>query len=165
MRKKIDSYLIIGDGEKEKDKDASYVAQVGITNYSINEKRSILAMDAVKFIEERERMCKSFDNRCTECPAYDVFADGHCCVVELESTLDATDQVAIVEEWSTAHPCKTRQDVFLEQYPETNLDKYGIIQICPTQLFSAYRSDKLGCTNSHMMCQDCRRWFWMQEAE
>ena len=165
MRKKIDSYLIISNGEEEKDKGISCVARIGIDNYSINEKGSMLVMDAVKFIEERKRMCKSFGMSCKGCPAFGTDEEALCCAVEKESSLDATAQIAIVEEWSAAHPCKTRQDVFLEQYPETNLDKYGIIQICPTQLFSAYRSDKLGCTNSHMMCQDCRRWFWMQEAE
>ena len=122
-------------------------------------------MDAVRFIEERHKMCESFGNRCTGCPAYNACADGHCCAVELESTLDATDQIAIVEEWSAAHPRKTRQDVLLEQYPEANLDKYGIIQICPAAFFSSYRSPKLGCTNSHMMCHDCRRRFWTQEAD
>lgn len=50
MKKKIDFYLIISDEEEEKDKGVSCVAQVGITNYSINEKRSVLAMDAVKFV-------------------------------------------------------------------------------------------------------------------
>ena len=38
MRKKIDSYLIISNGEEEKDKGISCVARVGITNYDINEK-------------------------------------------------------------------------------------------------------------------------------
>lgn len=122
-------------------------------------------MDAVEFVKERQRMCKSFGTGCTGCPAFNAYEDELCCAVSQESTLDATIQVAMVEEWSTAHPRKTRQDVFLEQYPETNLDKYGIIQICPTELFSAYRSPKLGCTNSNMMCSDCRRWFWTQEVE
>lgn len=134
------------------------------TNYSINEKRSILAMDAVKFIEERKRMCKSFGETCKGCPGLDAFEEMLCAVGQ-ESTVDATDQIAIVEEWSAAHPRKTRQDVLLEQYPEANLDKYGIIQICPAAFFSSYRSPKLGCTNSNMMCHDCRRRFWTQEAE
>jgi hypothetical protein len=121
-------------------------------------------MDAVKFIEERKRMCKSFGETCKGYPGLDAFEEMLCAVGQ-ESTVDATDQIAIVEEWSTAHPRKTRQDVFLEQYPEANLDKYGILQICPTELFSSYRSDKLGCTNSHMMCSECRSWFWTQEAE
>ena len=37
MRKKIDSYLIISNGEEEKDKGVSCV-RVEITNYSINGK-------------------------------------------------------------------------------------------------------------------------------
>ena len=121
-------------------------------------------MDAVKFINERDRMCKSFGDRCTECPGFDEF-EGALCLVGQESTLDATAQVAIVEKWSAEHPYKTRQDVLLEQYPEANLDKYGIIQICPAAFFSAYRSDKLGCINSHMICSECRRGFWTQEVE
>jgi hypothetical protein len=74
-------------------------------------------MDAVKFIEERNRMCKSFGDRCTGCPA----SNGGCAVGQ-ESTLDATDQVAMVEEWSAAHPRKTRQSVLLEQWPNCMLD-------------------------------------------
>lgn len=121
-------------------------------------------MDAVKFINERDRMCKSFGDRCIGCPGFDIYEEV-LCLVDRESTLDATAQVAIVEEWSAAHPRKTRQDVLLEQYPEANLDKYGIIQICPAAFFSSYRSPKLGCTNSTMMCHDCRRRFWTQEVE
>lgn len=124
-------------------------------------------MNAVKFIEERNRMCKSFDGRCKECPGFDVFDvfEETPCVFDRESTLDATAQVAIVEKWSAAHSRKTRQDVFLEQYPETALDKHGIIQICPTTLFAAYKSSKLGCKNFNITCSDCRRGFWMQEVE
>lgn len=122
-------------------------------------------MDAVKFIEERKRMCESFGMSCEGCPAFGTNEDALCCAVEKESLLDATAQIAIVEKWSAAHPRKTRQDVLLEQYPEAILDKYGIIQICPAAFFSAYRSDKLGCINSHMMCHDCRRRFWTQEEK
>lgn len=50
-------------------------------------------MDAVKFIEERNRMCESFGAGCIGCPAYNESR----CVVSSASTLDATDQIAIVE--------------------------------------------------------------------
>ena len=81
-------------------------------------------MDAVKFIEERNRMCESFNYGCgcQRCPACD---DDLCCAISVMSTLDATEQIAIVEKWSAAHPCKTRQSVFLERYPETVIDQYG----------------------------------------
>lgn len=117
-------------------------------------------MDAVKFIEERNRMCKSFGDRCTGCPA----SNGGCAVGQ-ESTLDATDQVAIVEEWSAAHPRKTRQDVFLEQYPEAFLDGFGVLRICPMNISTTHRNSDGLCRYSEKMCMDCRRGFWMEEVE
>lgn len=115
-------------------------------------------MDAVKFIEERNRMCESFGDRCTGCPA----SNGGCAVGQ-ESTLDATDQIAIVEEWSTAHPRKTRQSVFLDQYPEAELDEHGCLVICPTRISADCRNRYRNCTKR--VCSDCLREFWMQEVE
>ena len=123
-------------------------------------------MDAVKFIEERNRMCKSFGDRCTGCPASD--ACGCCAVdqaVDQASTLDAKAQVAIVEEWSAAHPIKTRQSVFIEQYPDAVLDGVGVLRICPIYLSAEYRDDCNGGKNIGKKCSDCRREFWMQEVE
>ena len=124
-------------------------------------------MDAVKFIEERNRMCKSFGDRCTGCPASD--ACGCCAVdqaVDQASTLDATAQVAIVEEWSAAHPRKTRQSVFFEQYPEAAaLDEYGVLRICPMGISAAHRGIDGLCKNQERPCMDCRHEFWMQEVE
>lgn len=118
-------------------------------------------MDAVKFIEERTRMCESFGDSCTECPAYN-----GCCAVGRESTTDAMAQVAIVEEWSAAHQRKTRQDVFLEQYPEAQLTEDGIISICPMCISSAYRDKTGGCASqTRPQCAVCRREFWTQEVK
>ena len=117
-------------------------------------------MDAVKFIEERNRMCESFGDRCTGCPA----SNGGCAVGQ-ESTLDATDQVAMVEEWSAAHPRKTRQSVFLEQYPDAVLDKFGVMQMCPMAISAAYRDNDGECKNPELPCMDCQREFWIQEVE
>lgn len=122
-------------------------------------------MDTVKFIEERNRMCKSFNDGCKGCPAFNVCEDEPYCAVDQESTLDATAQIAMVEEWSAAHPRKTHQSVFLEQYPETILDEHGVILICPTALSSAHRNSSGGCNNLIFLCDDCRREFWMQEVE
>lgn len=117
-------------------------------------------MDAVKFIEERNRMCESFGDRCTGCPA----SNGGCAVGQ-ESTLDATAQVALVEEWSAAHPRKTRQSVFLEQWPEARCSENGILTICPIELSSAYRYSDGRCVHPKKQCADCRKEFWMQEVE
>ena len=122
-------------------------------------------MDAVKFIKERDRMCKSFDAGCTGCPASNACKNELCCAFDQGSTLDATAQVDIVEKWSAAHPHKTRQSVFLEQYPDALLDKFGVMQMCPMAISAAYRDNDGECKNPEMPCMDCQREFWMQEVE
>lgn len=118
-------------------------------------------MDAVKFVEERNRMCKSFVDRCTGCPALNAFEDELCCAVGPESTTDATAQITIVEEWSAAHPHKTRQSVFLEQWPNCRMSDDGVVTLCPRNV------DKTHICNSRDLdeCNGCRRKFWMQEVE
>lgn len=116
-------------------------------------------MDTVKFIEERNRMCKSFGDKCTGCPAFNVCEADIRCAVDMQSTMDASAQLAIVKEWSAAHPVKTRQSVFLEQWPEAIRDKEGIIRVCPQ-----YIDRNLRCVRDGI-CVDCRREFWMQEVE
>ena len=117
-------------------------------------------MDAVKFIEERNRMCKSFGDRCTGCPASD--ACGCCAVdqaVDQASTLDATAQVAIVEEWSAAHPRKTRHSEFLNLFPDADLST-GTVNVCPNSLYEG----KCDCAR-YQNCLSCKREFWSQEVE
>ena len=119
-------------------------------------------MDAVKFIEERNRMCKSFCDGCKGCPAFNACEDDLCCAVGQESTLDATAQIAIVAEWSAAHPRKTRQSVFLEKWPEAEFVN-GCLMMCPKRVSADCRNRYRNCTNR--VCSDCRREFWMQEVE
>ena len=122
-------------------------------------------MDTVKFIEERRRMCKSFDTGCNGCPAFNACNNNLCCAVGNESMMDATAQIAIVEEWSAAHPRKTRQDVFLEQYPEAAIDDSGVLRACPMVISAAHRDSDGECKTPYNMCDNCRREFWMQEVE
>ena len=78
-------------------------------------------MNAFEYIMERNRMCDSFGSKCKGCPAN--FDDMFCGFAAM-STLNTKEQIAIVEKWSIEHPKKkkkTRQDVFLEQYPEAQL--------------------------------------------
>lgn len=108
-------------------------------------------MDAVKFVEERRRMFAVTG----EAQKYTLFNKGS----------SAEDVVKEVEEWSAAHPRKTRQSVFLEQYPETIIDAFGALQICPMVISAAHRDSDGECKDPAKMCIDCRREFWMQEVE
>lgn len=107
-------------------------------------------MDAVKFVEERRRMFAVTG----EVPKYTLFNKGS----------SAEDVVKEVEEWSAAHPRKTRQSAFLEHYPEARLDDYGVLRFCPSDISAAHR-DSVGCGYPELRCTDCRRKFWMQEVE
>lgn len=123
-------------------------------------------MDAVKFIKERNRMCKNFVGGCKGCPAFNACGDNLSCAIGYASTLDATEQVAIVEKWSKDHPRKTRQSVFLEHWPgAAALDEYGVLRVCPIGISAAHRCIDGLCKNPERPCIDCRHEFWMQEVE
>lgn len=107
-------------------------------------------MDAVKFLQERDRMYKSG----AATPS-----------IGLEDDYDPVIAVKVVEEWSAAHPRKTRQSVFLEQYPEARVADDGILNICPAAVSAEHRSANVGCAVVERRCDDCRRKFWMQEVE
>lgn len=115
-------------------------------------------MDAVKFIKERDRMCRFYHHAgdCYQCPAKD------CECSALEGMVDDDNIVTIVEEWSAAHPRKTRQSVFLKQYPIAVLDKDGVLRICPS-FVGGDVSEKYRCLCS-TDCGACRREFWMHEG-
>lgn len=119
-------------------------------------------MDAVKFIKERDRMCATYTpKRCEGCPADNYGGEGVVCI--MADKIDAERLVPIVEKWSAAHPRKTRQDVFLEQYPDAEIDCQGVIATDPCDLDKTLHKKEGDCHNGN--CADCRRDFWMQEVE
>lgn len=117
-------------------------------------------MDAVKFIKERDRMCRFYHHAgdCYQCPAKD------CECSALEGMVDDDNFVTIVEEWSAAHPRKTRQSVFLEQWPNAKIRKDGILDIFPCVVCTTKRKNN-NCESVAFSCVNCSREFWMQEVE
>lgn len=99
-------------------------------------------MDAVKFIEERNRMCGTMSEMWG---------------------VDAAQIVKNTEEWAAAHPRKTRKSVFLERYPNAQV-------VADTDIPCVYPCDieqgmkDVNCCES-LSCYDCRREFWMQEVQ
>ena len=77
-------------------------------------------MDALEFLKERKRMCTSCKG-CIGCP----LKGTHCVLSHVTSDKDYKRIIATVEKWSKEHPLKTRQSVFLEQYPEAGIDVSG----------------------------------------
>lgn len=120
-------------------------------------------MDAVKFTRAAMRMCNDYFSKCWSCPAGD---DTYCKLDSSYSTISAEEKVAIVEQWVERHPAKTRQSVFLEQYPEARLSEDGILLICPRTISAEYRGEDDSCNRvNYGTCADCRREFWLAEVE
>lgn len=111
-------------------------------------------MDAVKFLQERKRMFLSGDSSLI-------------CWMEdgMENSVDPEVLVRNVEQWSAAHPRKTRQSVFLEQWPQASIGDDGVLKVCPCPISESHRNAQGGCVDIHRQCSDCRKEFWGREVE
>lgn len=117
-------------------------------------------MDAVKFVKEYLRMCTNVDE-CEDCPVYKT---DFCAVPAKERSQESAEKIVeLVEEWSAAHPRKTRQSVFLEQYPNARVNiNTGLLNVYPCAIEQGMENT-FYCGS--ISCADCRRKFWMQEVE
>ena len=113
-------------------------------------------MDAVKFMDERARMCNAC-NQCHGCPITDWCGKGL-----REQAKYSAGIVAAVEKWSAAHPVKTRQSEFLKQWPNAIVE-YEVLTICPKVVLG--RENWMGKGCGGVLCNDCRREFWLEEVE
>ena len=114
-------------------------------------------MDAVKFVKEYLRMCTKVDD-CEDCPVYKT---DFCTVPAEERSQESAEEIVeLVEEWAAAHPRKTRQSVFLENYPYARIDSQSVLYICPADVYG-----NNVCQEEKEICYDCRRKFWTQEVE
>lgn len=113
-------------------------------------------MDALEFVRERNRMCKSFGVECKNCPAN---KDSRCIDINLDEEI-----VPIVEKWSKENPRKTRLDVFLEQHPEEKLNVREVLDLCPITS-ATYEYGSGHCKNPDKSCGLCRREFWLEKVE
>ena len=117
-------------------------------------------MEALEFLKERKRMCRSFGGSCEGCPL-----EGTKCVVSsIVPDEDYKRIIATVEQWSKEHPRKTRQSVFLKMFPNVMLNDKGQFGFCPKMLDTAYHPVGDCCLDVDI-CQRCMDNFWGQEVE
>ena len=118
-------------------------------------------MDAVKYLKTLRRMCNC--ECCSQCEIGTRLIVLETCTAWRKAHPE--EAVAIVERLSAEHPAKTRQSVFLEQYPETRIGDDGVLQIYPCLISASHRNALGNCATMGRECHDCRREFWMQEVE
>lgn len=114
-------------------------------------------MDAIKYFKEKKRMTNDCNIDCIDCKL-SKFSNGTeklCRKFELEHPEEA---IAIVEKWAEEHPPKTRQSEFLKLIPNADVDKDGVLDICPR---SVERLFEYQCNNR--ICSECRKEYWLVE--
>lgn len=117
-------------------------------------------MDALEFLKERKRMC-SYYKECDGCELKGV----KCSIGNFVTDEHYSKIIATVERWSKEHPYKTRQSVFLKQYPEARLGDDGVLQVDPCSISASYRNARNNCATMRRECSNCRREFWSAEVE
>lgn len=107
-------------------------------------------MDAVEFLDKVDRLSKRGSTE--EKMRYN----------DYRTARDNTRAVKFVERWAAAHPAKTRQSVFLEQFPNAPIyTNTHNVALDPCLVDTALR----GHCPTGRGCDICRREFWMQEVE
>lgn len=115
-------------------------------------------MDAVEYLKALHRMCVK-NRDCPTCPIYK--CTGKKCSLPYSNDEALEERVKIVDEWAKACPARTRQSVFLEQYPNAALGSDNILVICPTVI----ECGKCGEYNGALGCFECKKKYWSQEAK
>lgn len=108
-------------------------------------------MDAVECMKAVTRMLKSGTIDC----AIQKY-------ISAQKKNDYEGMVEAAEQWAAEHPVKTRQSVFLEQFPNAPIyTNTHNVALDPCLVDTAL----LGHCPTGRGCDICRREFWMQEVE
>lgn len=112
-------------------------------------------MDAVEYLKQKKRMTKDCKTGCDNCP-FTYTKTGQTCI---NFQYDHPEKaVSIVEEWAKEHPVRTYKSVFLERFPDANMDTI-IANICFEDFFGE-ESGKRHCV-PFRDCEEC----WNREVE
>lgn len=125
-------------------------------------------MNAVEFLKENDRMCKTFDS----CSGKD---GGEMCELYVKSnekglscadyaTTYPEETVKIIEKWAKEHPKKTRQSEFLKMFPRARIKK-GVLLLCPMNMNFELSCPKGNLGYDESDCYKCQKEFWSKEIE
>ena len=101
------------------------------------------------------RICKQ-STKCSQCLLRKFCADQR----DMFSN-DIDEANEIILKWCEEHPVKTRQDKFLEIYPNAATQN-GSIAICPKTIDE---TAKCGPGVGSGLCSDCKRDYWLAEVD
>ena len=107
-------------------------------------------MDAVECMKAVTRMLKSGTIDC----AIQKY-------ISAQKKNDYEGMVEAAEQWTAAHPAKTRQSEFLKLFPGADIDEDdGCLVLNPCNVYEKMRKECGG-----RKCSECRKAFWLAEVE
>lgn len=110
-------------------------------------------------IEDFARMCNKNSAKCDECPLTLINNGKHeFCDDFIRQSPDKANEIIL--KWCKEHPIKTRQEKFLEMFPNVELVDGGTINICPNTIDCQY-----GANCNVLTCKECRRNYWSEDIE
>ena len=86
-------------------------------------------MDAIMFLKEWKRMCKTMPDCDIDCPFGGKFSSRVDCELDIQNKPEKA--VEILEHWSKENPMKTIMDDFFEKFPNAPKDDGGEPITCP----------------------------------
>lgn len=108
-------------------------------------------MDALEFIKAIKQMLSAGANNSTVQKYISAYKKNDC-----------EGMVKAAEQWAAKHPVKTRQSVFLEQFPNAPIyTNTHNVALDPCLVDTTLR----GHCPTGRGCDICHREFWMQEVE
>lgn len=127
-------------------------------------------MDAVEYIKEAKRICKSRSvckSVSSKCPLLD--ENGHCTATADICDADIIEKtekaVRIVEQWAKDNPLKTRQREFLKLFPNADIQRiYTLFPCVMDQTIRPTRCVKYESFSSPKKCVECRNDYWTDEV-
>lgn len=113
-------------------------------------------MDALEFLRNKKRMCKSCDN-CADCLLELSKQNISCTIIKTATEEQLKQRIAIVEQWPKEHPRKTYKQDLIEKFPKANT--YGL---CRDKIYGKIRKCYIECYGvPEDYCEKC----WNEEME
>lgn len=108
-------------------------------------------------IYDYARICESFE-KCNKCILLKFCSEQRNI---FSNDVDKANEIIL--KWIEEHPVKTRQDKFLEMFPNACMYK-GAINICPCSIDCDYN-----CKNKEKFvdfdCSGCKKEYWLAEVQ
>lgn len=106
------------------------------------------------------RVCKVNMGYCKDCPL-----QHKGCDVNRNLSLEEVDELnEAILEWCKEHPVKTRQNKFLELFPNAST-RDTIIDICPCKVDCDYDCKNIRGHCGEFDCGECKKSYWLAEVE